>query len=147
MNTTRTHPTATWSPRVKYFILHTPPAWHWKEHWPQRTISSWMSIILVTTTLTSHLTMVLILKTEFHSYTSTAEACMSISKVWKEIMDNANECVTLEIFREKKKNLILSFIYSSPASDIDVLKDRMRLTLNNVPQSYLWWFQQRPHKS
>jgi len=39
------------------------------------------------------------------------------------VVDTLLECVTIEICMEKKKNIIVSCIYRSPGSNIDIFKD------------------------
>ena len=41
------------------------------------------------------------------------------------VVDNVLECITIEISREKKKNIIVSCIYRTPGSNIDTFKNWM----------------------
>ncbi|KAL7373405.1 hypothetical protein ABVT39_006045 [Epinephelus coioides] len=48
------------------------------------------------------------------------------------VVDNLLECVTIEIVLERKKNIIVSCIYRTPGSNIDLFRDWMEENFSRV---------------
>lgn len=54
------------------------------------------------------------------------------------VVDDLLECVTIEVCREKKKNVIVSCIYRSPGSNIDSFKDWMEENITKTNQKVMF---------
>lgn len=48
------------------------------------------------------------------------------------VIDNVLECITIEICKEKTKNVIISCIYRAPGSSIEIFKDWMEEIFSKV---------------
>lgn len=53
-------------------------------------------------------------------------------------VDNIFECITIEIFVEKKKNVIVSCIYRAPGSNIEILRDWMGDVFTKTTQKVMF---------
>ena len=66
-------------------------------------------------------------------------------------IDDVLECITIEISMQKRKNVIVSCLYRTSGSKIEIFKDSMEsMTAKTNHKSagyvYLRWFQYRPVK-
>ena len=54
------------------------------------------------------------------------------------VVDNLLECVTIEIVMERKKNIIVSCIYRTPGSNIDLFRDWMEENFSRISQKVMF---------
>lgn len=57
------------------------------------------------------------------------------------VADNVLECLTIEVCREKNKNIIVSCIYRAPDSKIETFKEWMEGMFSNKSNKTIFIFQ------